>query len=157
MGLFWVGFVVLALVFGLLTVCCVFMRRWAAFNGIVSFLRWQFANYSWVASLPLSEAVSFKTLLQRGNRVQVPRVVRWQFKLEPTQVLRVTVKVETPHFTSVSESFYAQMSEDGRITVPLLTLALLQKRGSLDEGLTGHVFEVRIQPAEGSSRSRMEQ
>lgn len=28
--------------------------------------------------LPLSEPVGFKVVLQRGNRVQVPRLVRWQ-------------------------------------------------------------------------------
>jgi hypothetical protein len=44
--------------------------------------------------VPLTEAVSFKTLLQKGNRVQVPKLVRWQFKLETTQVLKVTVKIE---------------------------------------------------------------
>jgi len=102
--------------------------------------------------LPLTEMVSFKALLQRGNRVQVPRLVRWQFKLEVTQVLKVTVKIET-EFSSVSESFYARMSGDGRITVPLLALALLQKRVNTDKSLTGFVFEVKIEPAEGSGRS----
>jgi hypothetical protein len=107
--------------------------------------------------LPLTGVVSFNALLQKGNRVQVPKLVRWQFKLEATQVLRVTVKVETSHFTSASESFYARMSRDGRITVPLLTLALLQKRRDMDEGLVGCVFEVKIEPAEGSNRSIVKQ
>ena len=96
--------------------------------------------------------VSFKALLQRGNRVQVPRLVRWQFKLEVTQVLKVTVRIET-EFSSVSESFYARMSGDGRITVPLLALVLLQKRVNANKSLTGFVFEVKIEPAEGSGRS----
>jgi len=106
--------------------------------------------------VPLTEAVSFKTLLQKGNRVQVPRLVRWQFKLEATQVLRVTVKIKT-EFSSELESFYARMSGDGRITVPWLALALLQKRANTDKSLTGLVFEVKIEPAEGSSKSIMEQ
>jgi hypothetical protein len=106
--------------------------------------------------VPLTEAVSFKALLQRGNRVQVPRLVRWQFKLEATQVLRVTVKIRT-EFSSESESFYARMSGDGRITVPWLTLFLLQKRANTDKSLTGLVFEVKIEPAEGSSKNVMEQ
>jgi hypothetical protein len=41
--------------------------------------------------VPLTEAVSFKVRLQRGNRVQVPRPIRWRFKLETSQVLRVNV------------------------------------------------------------------
>jgi hypothetical protein len=102
--------------------------------------------------LPLVGAVNFKALLQKGNRVQVPKLVRWEFKLEPAQVLRVTVKVEASRFTSVSESFYAKISVDGRITVALLTLALLRQRGEFDKGLVGRVFEVRIEPAESSSR-----
>jgi hypothetical protein len=102
--------------------------------------------------VPLTEAVSFKALLQRGNRVQVPRLVRWQFKLEATQVLRVTVKIET-EFSSVSESFFGRMSGDGRITVPWLALFLLRKRANTDKSLTGLVFEVKIEPAESSSRS----
>jgi hypothetical protein len=105
-----------------------------------------------VRGLPLVGAVSFKAVLQKGNRVQVPKLVRWEFKLEPTQVLRITVKVEASHFTSVSESFYARISGDGRITVPLLTLGLLRQRGEIDKGLVGRVFEVRIEPAESSSR-----
>jgi hypothetical protein len=102
--------------------------------------------------VPLTEAVSFKALLQRGNRVQVPRLVRWQFKLEATQVLRVTVKIEA-EFSSVSESFFGRMSGDGRITVPWLALFLLQKRANTEKSLTGLVFEVKIEPAESSSRS----
>ena len=105
----------------------------------------------------MTEAVSFKTLLQKGNRVQVPRLVRWQFKLEPAQVLKVTVKIETSQFSSISESFFGRMSGDGRITVPWLALALLQKRANTDKNLTGHVLEVKIEPAEGSSKNIMEQ
>jgi hypothetical protein len=106
--------------------------------------------------VPLTEVVSFKALLQKGNRVQVPRLVRWQFKLEATQVLRVTVKIET-EFSSVSESFFGRMGGDGRITVPWLALVLLQKRANADKSLTGYVFEVKIEPAEGSGRSMAKQ
>jgi hypothetical protein len=106
--------------------------------------------------VPLAEAVSFKTLLQRGNRVQVPRLVRWQFKLEPEQVLRVTVEVKVSEYASASERFFGRMSGDGRITVPKLVLALLRKRAKGSKSLAGHVFEVTIQPAEGSSRSTAE-
>ena len=90
-----------------------------------------------IRSLPLTEAVIFKALLQKGNRVQVPRLVRWQFKMEATQVLRVTVKIATSEYSGVSESFFGRMSGDGRITVPWLALVLLQKRANASKSLTG--------------------
>jgi len=34
--------------------------------------------------VPLTECVEFKTVLQRGDRVQVPKLVRWEYKLEGT-------------------------------------------------------------------------
>jgi hypothetical protein len=103
-----------------------------------------------VIALPLTKAVSFKTLLQKGNRVQVPKLVRWEFKMETTQVLRVTVKLSE---SWDSESFYARMGKDGRITVPWLVLDLLKKRADEGKSLTGHVLEVKIEPAEGRVES----
>jgi hypothetical protein len=41
--------------------------------------------------VPLTEKVDFEAALQRGNQVQVSRIVRWRFKLESSQVLKVTV------------------------------------------------------------------
>jgi hypothetical protein len=49
--------------------------------------------------------------------------VRWQFKLEPTEVLEVTVSVVD---SGAQETFFARMLKDGRIVVPKLTLALLK-------------------------------
>lgn len=95
--------------------------------------------------LPLTEAFRFKTLLQKGNRVQVPKLVRWQFKMEPAQVLEVEVKLLG---SWGSESFFARMSKDGRITVPWLVLDLLKKQAGEGRSLAGQVLEVRIAPAE---------
>ena len=96
--------------------------------------------------MPLTEAVSFKCALQKGNRIQVPNLVRWQFKLETTQVLKVTVNVAGSY--SGSESFYAKMSKDGRITVPWLTLILLQKRATGEKSLRTYALEVKLEPAQ---------
>jgi hypothetical protein len=101
-----------------------------------------------VIGLPLTEPVRFKTLLQKGNRVQVPKLVRWQFKMGTAQVLWVTVCVSAK-YSIVEESFYARMGKDGRITVPWLVLDLLKKRADEGDSLTGHVLEVKIAPAEG--------
>jgi hypothetical protein len=104
-----------------------------------------------VTGLPLTKPVRFKTLLQKGNRVQVPKLVRWKFKMETAQVLEVTVSVSAKSWDS--ESFYARIGKDGRITVPWLVLDLLKKRADEGDSLTGHVLEVKIAPAEGRVES----
>lgn len=95
--------------------------------------------------MPLTEQVSFKAVLQKGNHVQVPKLIRWRFKLEPEQVLKVTVKTAVYE----TEEFYSRLSGDGRLAVPKLTLKLLQ--GEDEESLVGSVLEVELEPAEGVS------
>ena len=75
--------------------------------------------------MPLTEKISFQAMLQRGNRVQVPRVVRWHFKLESDQVLKVTVSC--PATRLMGMHFFAAMSKDGRIVVPKLILTILNR------------------------------
>jgi hypothetical protein len=99
-----------------------------------------------VIRVPLIEVVSFKCALQKGNRVQVPKLLRWQFKLETTQVLKVTVNVSGSFGNS--ESFYARMSKDGRITVPWLAFNLLQKRTTGEKSLRNYALEVKLEPAQ---------
>jgi hypothetical protein len=94
-------------------------------------------------NMPLTQKVSFKTMLQRGNRVQVPKVVRWQFKMDSEQVLKVTVNAL--NVWSGWETFYARMGRDGRITLPKLTRELLRGR---EQSLTGYVMEVMLEPGE---------
>jgi len=89
--------------------------------------------------LPLTESVSFKAVLQKGKRVQIPRLIRWEYKMEPDQVLQVTVTTENWN----EEKFIARMSGDGRITIPKLTLDLLKGDA---ESLWGDVLEVTLQP-----------
>jgi hypothetical protein len=95
-----------------------------------------------VVWLPLSESVWFKVKLQVGNRFQVPRLVRWQFKLEPSQVLRVRVRVVGS--VGLREDFLACMSRDGRVTIPRLIVELLTVEG--EESLVGYAFEVALEP-----------
>ena len=92
--------------------------------------------------MPLTQKVSFKTVLQKGNRVQLPRVIRWRFKMDTEQVLKVSV--HAVDVWSGWEIFYARMGRDGRITVPKLSRELL--RGS-EQDLTGYVMEVILEPA----------
>lgn len=97
-----------------------------------------------VSCLPLIERVDFKAVLQKGNRVQLPKLVRWQFKLETSQILKVTV-------TAVNvfggwETFYGKMDKSGRITIPRLVLKQLLSRRRDLQSLTGAVMEVRLEP-----------
>jgi hypothetical protein len=91
----------------------------------------------------LTESVVFKAVLQRGNKVQVPRLLRWQYRMEPDQVLRVEVR---SFEFSGCERFLGRMRRDGRLTIPLLTLKLL--RGDDEGNLEGYVLEVTLEPAE---------
>jgi hypothetical protein len=92
--------------------------------------------------MPLTQKVTFKTMLQRGNRVQVPRLIRWQFKMETNQVLKVGVNAI--NLWTGWQFFYARMGKDGRILIPKLTLALLR---SEKPSLAGYVMEVTLEPA----------
>lgn len=89
--------------------------------------------------MPLTESVSFKAVLQKGNRIQIPRLVRWQFKLEPTQILNIQIEAED----LVCEEFLGRMNKDGRIIIPRLTINLLREE---EENLEGHVFKVTLTP-----------
>ena len=91
--------------------------------------------------MPLSQRVSFKTMLQRQNRLQVPVLVRGRFKLEASEVLRVSVSVVG--LFSNTESFLARMQKDGRIAVPKFTLALLKRD---EPSLEGYAMEVTLEP-----------
>jgi bifunctional DNA-binding transcriptional regulator/antitoxin component of YhaV-PrlF toxin-antitoxin module len=102
-----------------------------------------------VFCLPLTRTVEFRAVLQRGNRVQVPKLVRWEFKLEPSQVLRIRVGRVSVY--GRSEYFFGRMSKDGRITVPKLTVDLLEAMFE-GESLVGKVLEVQLAPS-GSAGS----
>ena len=102
---------------------------------------------SWMVEIvPLTARVNFKTRLQRGNRIQLPKLMRWQYKLEQDQVLKVSLKA-TGYFGSSRESFYSRMDKSGRVTVPLLILALLRNSIRENPDLTGAVMDVNVEPA----------
>jgi len=93
--------------------------------------------------LPLTQRVSFKAVLQKQNRLQVPKLVRWEYKLKSSEVLKVTVTIHVG-LLGVSESFLAKMYKSGRIRIPDLTLTLLKRD---EPSLEGHVIEVTLEPA----------
>lgn len=81
-------------------------------------------------------------MLQKKNRFQVPKLVRWQYKLETSETLKVHVSV-IRQFGS-HESFYAKMQKSGRITIPKITLALPKNDKPT---LEGYPIEVTLEPA----------
>jgi hypothetical protein len=64
-----------------------------------------------VFGVPLTRAVEFRAVLQKGNRFQVPKVIRWEFKMETNQVLRVRVGRANGYD---HEYFFGRMNRDGR-------------------------------------------
>ena len=95
--------------------------------------------------MPLTERVYFKTRLQRGNRIQLPKLIRWKYKLEQEQVLKVSLTA-LGYFCGW-ESFYARMDKSGRITVPRLTLAIMLSGDRDKPDLNGAVMDVRLEPS----------
>ena len=74
--------------------------------------------------MPLTGSVSFKAAIGKGNRIQIPTLIRWEFKLESTQLLTVSVRL---FGRGIQETFYTKMNKDGRVLVPLLLLALTSR------------------------------
>ena len=56
--------------------------------------------------MPLTRKVTFRRMLQRGCRVQIPKMIRWEFKLEPGQVFKVGFSV--PNKFKGWQFFYAK-------------------------------------------------
>jgi bifunctional DNA-binding transcriptional regulator/antitoxin component of YhaV-PrlF toxin-antitoxin module len=73
--------------------------------------------------VPLTEIERFPAKLQRRGRVQVPVMIRWRYRLEDGEVLRVGVRSPV---SFDSEVFYGRLLKDGRITVPKLVVDLLE-------------------------------
>lgn len=78
----------------------------------------------------------------------MPRLVRWRYKMEAGELLKVNVSP----FSSENyqqEEFFAKMTRDGHLTVPKLTMEVLAEGEK--ENLAGCIFEVSIRPVEGWS------
>jgi len=92
--------------------------------------------------MPLTRKVTFQGTLEKCNNIQVPKMVRWQFKMEHDQVLRVGINAldlgRAGHF------FYAEMMKDGRIHIPRLRLLILQGE---KPSLAGYLIEITLEPS----------
>ena len=93
--------------------------------------------------MPPNRNNNFKNPLQKGNRVTIPKLMRWQFKMETEQVLKVGVWL--PGSYEGWQFFYAKMDKKGRVLIPLVTLELISREKKPD--LAGQIFDLRIEPA----------
>ena len=91
--------------------------------------------------MPLTRRVIFKTAIEKQNRIQISKIIRWEYKLEHTQLLKVTVSVVG--WVAVREGFLAHMRKDGRITIPILIAALLKQN---EASLERRAVEVMLEP-----------
>jgi len=92
--------------------------------------------------MPLTEKVSFTVMLQSFNKVQIPKLIRWRFKMESDQALKVGVNFLGIH--KGWQFFYAKMRKDGRISIPMLVLNLFEDENT---SLAGYALEVMVEPA----------
>ncbi len=90
--------------------------------------------------MPLNGRVTFKRPIEKCNKVQVPKTIRWQFKLEPDQVLHVGIC----GLGAGWEYFYTRMSKDGCLFIP--KAVLFAAHGKL-ENLSGYLVEISLEPA----------
>ncbi len=71
--------------------------------------------------MPLTELITFKTKLERYNRIIIPRHSRWRYKIEAGELLNANIRVfGSEHYEE--EAFLAKMTSDGRLTIPKLTM-----------------------------------
>jgi len=75
------------------------------------------------------------------NRLQVPKLVRGQYKLESSEVLKVTVAIVGT--LGIRECFLAKMQKHGQIQIPDLTMALLKRD---KPSLEGFIMGVTLEP-----------
>ena len=92
--------------------------------------------------MALTEKVSFTAQLQKNQSFQVPKLIRWRFKLDNSQALKVGVNFLELHKNW--QFFYTKMRKDGRITIPKLILNLLDNE---EMSLIGYVVEITLEPA----------
>ena len=90
--------------------------------------------------MPLTDKVTFTVQLQNQNRFQIPKKIRWQYKLEPSQLMKVTLSISDLGF---DESFLGNMLPDGRVTVSRIVIIQLLQR---IPALKASFIEVALEP-----------
>jgi hypothetical protein len=92
--------------------------------------------------MPLTRKLTFRASLQKSHRVQIPKLIRGEFKLESNQVLKVGFTI--PEKFKGWQFFYAKMEKTGRLFIPKKTLSIWQNERA---SLPGCIVEVTLEPA----------
>lgn len=93
--------------------------------------------------MPLTTKISFETVLEVGNKLQIPKLIQLQFKIEQPQVLKV--RVSPNRLFGSSKCFYAKPDKQGRILIPKLTLSMMVNKEN--PNIEGYIFNVTLEPA----------
>ena len=91
--------------------------------------------------MPLTRKVTFQGVLEKNNNIQVPKMIRWQFKIGHEQVLKVGINALD--LGRGWQFYYAKMMKDGRIHIPRLPLLVLQGE---KPSLAGYLIEITLEP-----------
>ncbi len=94
--------------------------------------------------MPLTHSISFKAAIGKGNRIQIPTIIKWEFKLEPTQLLTINVRLFD---LGIDETFYTKMNKDGRITIPKINTEIIKTQLPKEATLNQYAFEITLKPA----------
>ena len=89
----------------------------------------------------LNKKINYKTILKSG-RILVPELYRWQYKIESSQVLNVSINLTVDW--SNKESFLTKIRKDGYITIPKAVQNRLKIK---DLNLKSCQMDVVIEPA----------
>ena len=94
--------------------------------------------------MPLTQKITLRMAIQKECRLQIPRVVRSEFKIERGQVLKVSINAL--NLGKGWQIFYARVLNEGRLTISKIVVSQLQ---SEIENLTGRIFEIILEPPQG--------
>ena len=74
--------------------------------------------------MPLDKEEEFLAKLQKGNRIQIPVLIRWKHKLKANEILDVSV--EEYDGDMPEERFYAKLGSAGRFVIPKIIVEHLK-------------------------------
>ena len=100
--------------------------------------------FGWKRFMPLTREVSFKAAIGKGNRILIPKLIRWEFKLVSAQLLAINVRLFA---RGIQETFYTKMNKDGRVTIPKINAEIMKTQLHKDENLNEYAFEITLRPA----------
>ncbi len=74
--------------------------------------------------MPLDKREEFLAKLQKGNRIQIPVLIRWKHKLKANEILDVSVEEYDGDLPE--ERFNAKLGSHGRFVIPKIIVAQLE-------------------------------